>query len=342
MSKSLQNALTAPCRPKRRALFKRASVTSLRPTSYRSVWISDVHLGTEDCKAGALLAFLANFRAEHIYLVGDFIDVSRLENRWYWPRSHAEVVDAIRRHISNGARVTYVAGNHDANPEGFAGLSLTGVAFVRDAIHLAADGRRLLVIHGDGFDTNMHYFSWLTAAGNNAENWLLTLREALREALLRINAQLVPAQLIYSKMALESLRYPAFIARRQGAGASNATQAGPTIAPQGRIACERPTYSATSDGMGKFAQLMRRVKIAAFHIGKFQMGLTSEARRRGVAGVVCGHVHHPEIREVDGIAYCNCGDWVSSCTALVEHVSGKLELVGGPSSELVSFDALAA
>jgi UDP-2,3-diacylglucosamine pyrophosphatase LpxH len=242
-------------------------LTSMR--DYRTIWISDLHLGTRGCKAEFLLDFLRYTEAETIYLVGDIIDGWRLKKSWYWPQEHNDVIQKVLRKVRKGTRVIYVPGNHDEWLRDFTQLQFGGVEVVEDAIHVTADGRRLLVIHGDAFDAVVMHARWLALLGDGAYTATLWLNR-------------------YFNTARRRLGYP---------------------------------YWSLS------AYLKRRVKNAMQYIGSFADAVVDEARRRGVEGVVCGHIHHAELREIGGILYCNSGDWVESCTALVEHFDGRLELI---------------
>jgi UDP-2,3-diacylglucosamine pyrophosphatase LpxH len=236
---------------------------------YRTIWISDLHLGTRGCKAEFLLDFLKYTEAETIYMVGDIIDGWRLKKSWYWPQTHNDVIQKVLRKVRKGTRVIYVPGNHDEWLRDFTQLQFGGVEVVEDAIHITADGRRLLVIHGDAFDAVVMHARWLALLGDGAYTATLWLN-----------------------------RYFNTVRRRLG----------------------YPYWSLS-------AYLKRRVKNAMQYIGSFADAVADEARRRGVEGVVCGHIHHAELREIGGILYCNSGDWVESCTALVEHFDGRLELI---------------
>ena len=236
---------------------------------YRTIWISDLHLGTRGGKAEFLLDFLKYTEAETIYLVGDIIDGWRLRKSWYWPQTHNDVIQKILRKVRKGTRVIYVPGNHDEWLRDFTQLQFGGVEVMEDAIHVTADGRRLLVIHGDAFDAVVMHARWLAFLGDGAYTATLWLNR-------------------YFNTARRRLGYP---------------------------------YWSLS------AYLKRRVKNAMQYIGSFADAVADEARRRGVDGVVCGHIHHAELREIGGILYCNSGDWVESCTALVEHFDGRLELI---------------
>ncbi len=236
---------------------------------YRTIWISDLHLGTRGCKAEFLLDFLRRTEADTIYLVGDIIDCWRLRKVWYWPQAHNDVVQKVLRKVRKGARVVYVPGNHDEWLRDYAGLQFGGVEVVEEAIHVTADGRRLLVFHGDMFDAVVIYARWLAVLGDHAYDAALWLN-----------------------------RHFNTVRRRLG-----------------------------YDYWSLSAYLKRRVKNAVQYMNSFAEAVADEARRRGVDGVVCGHIHHAEIRDLGGVLYCNDGDWVESCTALVEHFDGRLELV---------------
>jgi len=236
---------------------------------YRTIWLSDIHLGTRGCKAEYLIDFLRHNDAQTIYLVGDIVDGWRLKKSWYWPQTHNDVVQKLLRMVRKGSRVIYVPGNHDEWLRPYALLHFGGVEVLDEAIHETADGRRLLVIHGDIFDTVVKHAKWLAALGDNAYT-----------AALYINR--------YFNLLRRLLGYE---------------------------------YWSLS------AYLKLRVKNAVQYIGSFAEALSDEARKRGLDGVVCGHIHHAEIRDLGGVLYCNDGDWVESCTALVEHFDGELAIV---------------
>jgi UDP-2,3-diacylglucosamine pyrophosphatase LpxH len=240
-----------------------------RMLACRTIWISDLHLGTRGCKAEFLLDFLRFTEAETIYLVGDIIDLWRLKKSWYWPQTHNDVIQKVLRKVRKGTRVVYVPGNHDEWLREFTQLQFGGVEVVEDAIHVTADGRQLLVLHGDIFDAVVMNARWLALLGDGAYT-----------------------------VALWVNRHFNTMRRRLG----------------------YPYWSLS-------AYLKRRVKNAMQYIASFAEAVANEAHRRGVEGIVCGHIHHAEIRRIGDILYCNSGDWVESCTALVEHFDGRLELI---------------
>jgi UDP-2,3-diacylglucosamine pyrophosphatase LpxH len=237
--------------------------------SCRTVFISDVHLGTRGCQAELLLEFIKSTDCETLYLVGDIVDGWKLKGGWRWPQAHSDVVQKILRMARKGVRVVYIPGNHDDRLRDFCGVHFGGVLVARDAVHEAADGKRYLVTHGDEFDGIVNQAKWLAYLGDYSYR-----------ALLHLNTR------------WNGLR------RRLGLG-----------------------YWSLS------AFLKLKVKNALQFIDAFERAVAEEARRRGVDGVICGHIHHAEIRQIDGVLYVNDGDWVESCTAVVEHHGGRLEII---------------
>jgi UDP-2,3-diacylglucosamine pyrophosphatase LpxH len=135
---------------------------------YRTIWISDVHLGTRGCNAEMLIDFLDHVDSETMYLVGDIIDGWRLKKKLYWPDAHNDIVWRILKRAKRGTRIVYIPGNHDEMFRQFAGLQFGGVEVRRQAMHETADGRRLLVLHGDEFDAIMLSHRWLAYLGDVA------------------------------------------------------------------------------------------------------------------------------------------------------------------------------
>ena len=133
---------------------------------YRTLWLSDVHLGTRDCKATVLLELLRNCHATTIYLVGDIIDGWQLRKGWYWPQAHNDVVQKLLRKARKGSRVVFVPGNHDEFARHYAGLHFGGIEVLSDAVHLTAGGARLWVVHGDWFDGVVMHARWLAHLGD--------------------------------------------------------------------------------------------------------------------------------------------------------------------------------
>ena len=235
----------------------------------RTVWLSDVHLGSRACRVNLLLDFLRQTRCEVLYLAGDIIDLESLRHDFYWPPSHTEVLRLIMKKSQEGTRVVYIPGNHDHELHAFAGTKLGNIEIVRDAIHTTRAGRRLLVLHGDQFDAVVRSKSLAVALGAFACRSLLTLN-----------------------------RFVHWLHDLTG----------------------RPYWSLAQHIKSRFPG-------AARYVGRFQRATLVAAREAGVDGVVCGHIHRADLLTLDGLLYCNDGDWVESCTALVEDHAGRLSLL---------------
>ena len=236
---------------------------------YRSVWISDLHLGTPGCQAHALLDFLKHVESEHLFLVGDIIDGWQLRRSWYWPQAHNDVIQKLLRKARKGTRVVFIPGNHDEFARRYLGHDFGGIEVVEEFFHETADGRKLWITHGDLFDGVIQCATWLAHVGDSLYGFTLRMNRHLNSLRARLGL---------------------------------------------------PYWS-----LSKYLKL--KVKRAVSYVGDFEAALAREARKRGAHGVVCGHIHHAELRQIDGILYANDGDWVESLTALVEHADGRLELI---------------
>jgi UDP-2,3-diacylglucosamine pyrophosphatase LpxH len=241
---------------------------------YRTLFLSDLHLGTKGCQVGQLINFLVHHDADTIYLVGDIIDGWRLGVRWYWPEDHALVLKVLMAKARRGTRIVYLPGNHDEFVrDHVGGINVGGISgrleFAESAIHEAADGKRYLVVHGDCFDFVQKDARWLAVMGDYAYVAALAVNTFVNR-----------------------------IGRRIGL----------------------PYWS-----FSQWAKM--RVKGAVNFIGHYEERLVSAARENSVDGVVCGHIHRAAIHEDFGLTYVNCGDWVESCTAAVEHDDGRIEIV---------------
>ncbi|MGX7925522.1 UDP-2,3-diacylglucosamine diphosphatase [Tsuneonella sp. HG094] len=236
---------------------------------FRTIWISDVHLGTRGCACAMLLDFLDHCDSDTLYLVGDIFDGWRMKKRFYWPERHNAIVRRVMKKAKAGTRVVYIPGNHDEMFRQFSGMNFGGVEIRRSAIHETADGRRLLVLHGDEFDAVVMGQRWLAFAGDAAYNLLLRLNVVINAVRRRFDL---------------------------------------------------PFWSLS-------AHAKHKVKDAVAFISRFEETVAHAAGKRGVDGVVCGHIHTADARAFGGIEYFNDGDWVESCTALVEHPSGAMEIL---------------
>lgn len=236
---------------------------------FRTLFISDIHLGSRGCQAHHLLDFLRYHDAETIYLVGDIVDMWRLKSSWYWPQLHNDVVQKLLRKVRQGTRMIYLPGNHDDGLRSYYGTHFGGIEVVEQAVHQGADGKRYLVLHGDQFDCVVANAKWLALLGDHAYTVALGLNTLFNN-----------------------------VRRRLG-------------------------FSYWS--FSHWAKL--KVKSAVNYIGDFEQAVMAEVRRTGSDGVICGHIHHAAIREQLGALYLNCGDWVESCSAIVEHFDGRMEIV---------------
>jgi UDP-2,3-diacylglucosamine pyrophosphatase LpxH len=239
---------------------------------YRSIFISDVHLGTKDCKARELNDFLKNNTCERLYLVGDIIDAWKIkQNKFRWSQSHTNVIRRILTCAKNDTHVIYIAGNHDEflRPLLVYDLTFGHIQVKNSTCHVGLDGKKYLVVHGDFFDGITKLAPWLCFLGDKAYDIILAINS-------RFN----------------------YIRHRFGLG-----------------------YWSIS----KF--LKHKVKKAVDFMFQFELNLTNYSKKRGFDGVICGHIHHAEIKNINGIIYMNDGDWVESMTALVENYDGTWEIV---------------
>jgi len=240
--------------------------------TYRSIFISDVHLGTKDCKAEALNNFLKHNTCDNLYLVGDIIDAWKIkQNKWRWKQSHTNVVRRILGHAKRNTKVIYVLGNHDEFLRPFLQYNLHfGMVELHNQYeHIGIDGRHYLVIHGDLFDGITRLAPWLSFLGDRAYDFILSVNN-------RFN----------------------WILHRMGIG-----------------------YFSLS------SFLKRKVKKAIDFIFQFESNIVAYCKMKGYDGVICGHIHHAEIKNINSVIYMNDGDWVESLTALVEHHNGTWEIV---------------
>lgn len=239
---------------------------------YKSIFISDIHLGTKDCKAELLTNFLKNNSCETLYLVGDIIDAWKIEkNKWLWKQSHTNVIKNILSYTKNGTKVIYITGNHDEflRPLVPYGLSLDRIQLTNSFTHIGVDGKRYLVTHGDLFDGITKIAKWLSLLGDSGYDFILTLNTKFN-----------------------------WWRHKLGFG-----------------------YWSLSK------YLKNKVKQAVNFIFQFEINLVNYCTKKGFDGVICGHIHQAEIKTINNFIYMNDGDWVESCTALVEHIDGKWEIV---------------
>ena len=236
----------------------------------RTLFLSDVHLGSRACQAERLLAFLKQYECGTIFLLGDIVDFWALKRGVYWPESHNTVVQKLLRLARHGVDIFYLPGNHDEALTDYFDASFGNVRVRKDHLHLAADGKRYALLHGDQYDQVTTCARWLSALGDWSYNVLVDLNRTL-----------------------------SWVRRRLGLGG----------------------HWSLAD----YAK--RRLQGAASFISGFELAVARHGKILEVDGVICGHIHTPVIKRLDGVLYLNCGDWVDNCTAIVEHPDGSMELV---------------
>ncbi len=238
--------------------------------TYRTIWISDLHLGSTQCHSEMLLDFLKYNDSEKLYLVGDIIDFWALSKKMYWPREHNTVIQKILRKARHGTQVIYVPGNHDENVREYDNYVFGDIVVKNSDIHETVDGKKFLIVHGDEYDTIAQCHKWLAKLGSEGYDLLISLNRMLR------------------------------IVRRWIGFRSNFSLA---------------------------AYVKFKVKNAVQFISDYEESIVSTLTDRDLDGVICGHIHHAEIKEINGFMYVNTGDFVESCTAIAEHFDGSLELI---------------
>ncbi len=253
-------------------------------TRYRTLFLSDVHLGTRACQAEALVRFLEEVDADTIYLVGDIVDFWRIKRGAIWTPAQNEVLHRLLQKERGGARVVFIPGNHDDGLRAYSGMKFGNIEIECDALFETSSGKRYVVMHGDEFDLVVNHARWLAYLGDRGY-----------------------------QLALWSNWPINFVRRRLGLG-----------------------YWSLS------AYLKNRVKSAVNFIGDFEKSLSDEAKRRQADGVICGHIHRAASKQIGEIHYVNIGDWVESCTAVVENEAGDLELIAWREVEEAKLAAEAA
>lgn len=236
---------------------------------FRAIWISDVHLGIKHAQVERLVDFLRGTESEYLYVVGDLVDGWALKSRWFWRDEYNVLFQKLLRKSRKHTRVIVLAGNHDEFLEPFLGMRFGRITLARQVVHVAADGRRYLVLHGHQADGLVHFNRLLERIGAGLYQWILDVN-------LRLNQ--VRQQLRFGHWSLA-------------------------------------------------AYLKGKAKAAVRQATDYEQTLIQMARKLGVEGVICGHIHRAEIKTIHGVRYLNCGDWVESCTALVEDFDGNLQLL---------------
>lgn len=240
-------------------------------TNYRSIFISDIHLGTAGCKAEKLIQFLKSNNSENLYLIGDIIDGWRLSKNWKWPQEHNNVIRRFLTKAKRGTKITYIIGNHDEFLRSWLNLHLDmgNISITNEIIYTDIKNREWIITHGDLFDQVTRHWKFVSVIGDQAYTSLLIINNWLY-----------------------------YIRKTMGLG-----------------------YWSLSK------YIKGRTKKALNFIFKFEDCLTKYAKFKNAHGVICGHIHHPTIKLLNGVVYANDGDWVESCSALVETLDGEFQLL---------------
>lgn len=237
----------------------------------RSIFISDIHLGTRACQAGRLLDFLREYPSEYLFLIGDIIDFWAMSRGGiHWSRDQNTFIQKVLRRARHGGKVIFIPGNHDEALREYVGTAFGDIRLEYEYVHTAADGQNYLLVHGDAFDQVTRHHKWVAVLGDISYN-----------VLVRING--------YLSLLRRSLRISGYWS------------------------------------LAGYAK--RKVKSAVSFIFDFEDSVMRYVREKGYDGVICGHIHAASQKTIDGLQYLNCGDWVDSCTAIVEHHDGTMELV---------------
>jgi UDP-2,3-diacylglucosamine pyrophosphatase LpxH len=239
-------------------------------SAYRTIWISDLHIGSTQCQSDVLLDFLKYNDSEKLYLVGDIIDFWSLSKKMYWTTEHNTIIQKLLRKARQGTEIIYVPGNHDENVRDYESYVFGDIVVKVSDIHTTAQGKQFLIVHGDEYDAVARHHKWIAKIGSVGYDWLIALNRFWRlfRRLFGIQSQFSLAAYI------------------------------------------------------KF-----KVKNAVQFISDYEETIVQTLKNENLDGVICGHIHHAEIKYIENFLYINTGDFVESCTAIVEHHNGELELI---------------
>lgn len=238
-------------------------------TRNRAIFISDVHLGTKDCKARQLNEFLKTHHCDKLYIVGDFIDGWRMAKKVHWKKSYNRIIRRILKLSKRGVDIYYITGNHDEFLRKFANNRFDNIHLINKMVHATADDKQLVVMHGDQFDGVTRAHSILKWVGDWGYDLLMFLNRQFNRA--------------------------------------------------------RAKYGY---GYWSFAGFLKNhIKRAQTYIADYEDAATHYAAKHNYDGIICGHIHHAAIKQINGVSYYNTGDWVESCTALIEDFDGQFRLM---------------
>ncbi len=237
----------------------------------KTIFVSDVHLGTRFSQAEKLIDFLKEYESENLFLVGDIIDGWSIKRKFTWPQTHSDVIQKILRKARKGTNVYFITGNHDEFLRPFVPLILGDKLNISNEFEYnALNGKKYYITHGDFFDSITMTKKWLAILGDYGYDFLLYINHILNKIrkLFKINSQW---------------------------------------------------------SLSKYVK--DNVKSSVSFINDFEKVLTEHAHHKGYDGIICGHIHKAEQRVIDNIEYKNCGDWVESCTAIIEDYDGKFKII---------------
>ncbi|HET8817056.1 MAG TPA: UDP-2,3-diacylglucosamine diphosphatase [Pseudidiomarina sp.] len=235
----------------------------------RTLFISDVHLGSKDCKAEFLLHLLKRIEVERLYLVGDIVDFWAMKKQMFWPAEHHQVLQQLLKMAKQGVEVIYIPGNHDEVMRKYRHPDVASIRIQKQAIHTTAKNQRLLVMHGDAFDAETCHSQWLSLIGDHLYDVVMFLNRQTHKLRKKFGHN-------YWSLA-----------------------------------------ASVKSQVGKVEQV----------IGYYRAAAVREATKRKLDGIICGHIHRPEITQTNGKLYVNTGDWVENCTAILESADGELHLL---------------
>jgi UDP-2,3-diacylglucosamine pyrophosphatase LpxH len=236
---------------------------------FKSIWLSDIHLGTKGCQSDKLLWFLKNFESENLFLVGDIIDFWSLKRKSYWPVEHNTIIQKVLRKARHGTKVIYIPGNHDEGLRQYIGYTFGDIEIHEEYMYSSVNDKKILCLHGDKFDIITQYHKWIAILGDIGYSFLLSLN--------------------YYQNKIRNL-----LGLRQ--------------------------WSLSS-------YIKHQVKDVVNFISDYEQNLVNEVKHLNIDGILCGHIHKAEIKQIDNITYFNTGDTVESCTAIVETYSGEFHLI---------------
>lgn len=236
---------------------------------YRTICISDLHLGSKGCQAKHLLKFLKTFTCDYLFLVGDIIDLWAIKRGAKWTNHHNAVVQQILKMSRHGTKVIYIPGNHDDPFREYVGMNIGNIQIHQDYIHTTREGLKIYMVHGDEFDIVTRYHKWIAVLGDVGYEFLLSMNTVLNG--------------IRSRLGFKYWSLSAYV--------------------------------------------KQNVKNAVNFIGDYEHNVVKQASRKEVGAVLCGHIHHAEIKHIDGILYMNTGDWVESLTAIGETIDVQLLII---------------